>query len=155
VFWGKRGCVPVNFFSEEREPVRAAALMAADPLTVVCRVEPVLKPIFVTVSQSLSPIVRKCPSTKIVWMVCSLNRFLSHRSPGKEISRPDESELTQPAFVIGCAFDEGTGCRGRLPLRVKVLKFNALSEQADLSFREDGSSSSSPAPRPFPAQKAP
>lgn len=53
------GLVPVNFFSEEREPVRAAALMAVDPLTVVCRVEPVLNPIFVTVSQSLSPIVRK------------------------------------------------------------------------------------------------
>ena len=51
------GRIPVSFFSEAVEPARAAALSAEEPLTVVCFVACVLYPIFVTVSQSLSPIV--------------------------------------------------------------------------------------------------
>ena len=49
------GRIPVSFLSETVEPVRAAALSAEEPLTVVCLVACVLYPIFVTVSQSLSP----------------------------------------------------------------------------------------------------
>lgn len=93
----------MNFFSDVVEPVRAAALSAEDPFTVVCFVEWVLKPILVTVSQSLSAILPPDVGPPFLWVkIWVISR-------GRDINIPEISSrcwmsqkgLHEPGEMIG------------------------------------------------------